>query len=127
MGLEPLTSPHYKSDVQPTAPCHPCLLYENIYHISPNKLHGTCLYNGHWTLDNLYSVVTTRQCNPPMSQFNSLCNEFTGFWSMFMYITKTINLCLSLRLHTSKQLGFVNYTHNVSIIEQSSSLTLTLR
>jgi len=33
----------------------------------------------------LYSVVITGQCNPPISQFNSLCNEFTSVWSMFIY------------------------------------------
>ena len=31
----------------------------------------------------LYSVVITRQSNPPISEFNSLCNEFTSVWSMF--------------------------------------------
>ena len=33
----------------------------------------------------LYSVVTTRKSNPPISQFNSPCYEFTSFWSMFVY------------------------------------------
>jgi len=33
----------------------------------------------------LYSVVITRQSNLPISQFNSLCNEFTSFGSMFEY------------------------------------------
>ena len=33
----------------------------------------------------LYSVVITQQSNPPISQFNSPCNEFTSFWSMFVY------------------------------------------
>jgi len=33
----------------------------------------------------LYSVVITRQSNPPISQFNSLCNELTSVWSMFVY------------------------------------------
>jgi len=32
-----------------------------------------------------YSVVITRQSNSPISQFNSLCNEFTSAWSMFVY------------------------------------------
>ena len=31
----------------------------------------------------LYSVVITRQSNPPISQFNSPCNDFTSVWSMF--------------------------------------------
>ena len=35
----------------------------------------------------LYSAVITRQSNPPISQFNSPCNEFTSFWSMFVYNT----------------------------------------
>jgi len=37
----------------------------------------------HWTWV-LYYVVITRQSNP---QFNSPCNEFTSFWSMFVYNT----------------------------------------
>jgi len=32
----------------------------------------------------LYSVVI-KCCNPPISQFNSLCNEVTSVWSMFVY------------------------------------------
>ena len=40
----------------------------------------------HWTRV-LYSVVITQQSNPPISQFNSLYNEFTSFWSMFIYNT----------------------------------------
>ena len=32
----------------------------------------------------LFSVVITQQSNPSISQFNSLCNEFTSFWSMFV-------------------------------------------
>ena len=43
-----------------------------------------------WT-QALYSVVITRQSNSPISQFNSLCNEFTSFWSMFIYNTKVSN------------------------------------
>ena len=44
----------------------------------------------------LYSVVITLQSNPPISQFNSLCNEFLSVWTMFVYnkqvfkTTKTI-------------------------------------
>ena len=33
----------------------------------------------------LYSVVITRQSNPPIAQFNSLCNEFWSVLSMFVY------------------------------------------
>ena len=56
------------------------VLYENIDQILPNKLHGpmhykigiTCVYNGHvfYTL-----FVITCQSNPPISQFNSPCND----------------------------------------------------
>ena len=35
----------------------------------------------------LYSVVITWQSNPPISQFNSSCNEFPSVWSMFVYNT----------------------------------------
>ena len=33
----------------------------------------------------LYSVVITTQSNPTISQYNSLCNEYTSLWSMFAY------------------------------------------
>ena len=33
----------------------------------------------------LYSVVLTQQSNPPISQFNRPCNEFTSVWSMSVY------------------------------------------
>ena len=46
------------------------------------KIGVTCVYSGHRVL---YSVVIKLQSNPPISQFNSLCNEFTSFWSMFVY------------------------------------------
>ena len=35
----------------------------------------------------LYSVVLTRQSNPPISQFNRLYNEFTSVWSILPYYT----------------------------------------
>ena len=41
----------------------------------------TCIQ---WT-HVLYSVVITRQSNPPISQYNSPCNKFTSFCSMFVY------------------------------------------
>ena len=41
-----------------------------------------------WTR-GLYSVVVTRQSNPPISQFNRPCNEFTIGWPMFVYNTHT--------------------------------------
>ena len=47
----------------------------------------------------LNSVVLTGQSNPPISQFNTPCNEFTSVWSMFVY-----NTCLVI--HRSK----VTYT-----------------
>jgi len=42
-----------------------------------------CIY---WARD-IYFVVITQQSNPPISQFDSLCNEFTSDWSMFVYKT----------------------------------------
>ena len=73
------------------------ILHTNLDQTLPNKLHGpahctigdTCVCNGH-------RVVITRQSTPPISQFNSTCNEFTSFWSMFVYMTCTCinNSCL---------------------------------
>ena len=48
------------------------------------KIGDTCVYNV------LYSVVTTSQTNPLISQFNGPCNEFMSVWSMFLY-----NRCLN--------------------------------
>ena len=39
----------------------------------------------------LYYVMITCQSNPSILQFNSLCNEFTSVWSMFVYNTKTVD------------------------------------
>ena len=65
-----------------------CVLYRNIDLKLRNKQHGemhckigvTCVYNGH-----RFCTLITRQSNPPISQFISLCNEFTSFWSIFLY------------------------------------------
>jgi len=35
----------------------------------------------------LDSVGITWQSNSPISKFNSLCNELTNVWSMFVYST----------------------------------------
>ena len=50
----------------------------------PNALQNRCYMCIQWTRV-LYSVVITRQCNPHISQINSLCNKLTSFWSMFVY------------------------------------------
>ena len=46
----------------------------------------------------LYSVVITRQSNPPISQFSSPCTEFKSVWSMFVY-NPNIDLKLRNKLH----------------------------
>jgi len=66
------------------------LFYEKIHQTLPNKSHGpmyckigdTCVDSGHVFYTR---YVITRQSNPPISQFNSLCNWFTSLWSMFVY------------------------------------------
>ena len=65
------------------------LLYMNVDLKLQNKFHRqmhykigvTYVYNRHV----FYTVVITRQSNPPISTFSSLCNEFTSVWSMFVY------------------------------------------
>ena len=46
-----------------------------------------------------WTYVITRQSNPPISQSNSLCNEFTSVWSMFVYssINDVVFFCTYLR------------------------------
>jgi len=64
-----------------------------------NKLHGPmhCKIGVTFVL---YSVVITRQSNPSISQFRSPCNEFTSFWSMFVYnnLSKVINIKIQIEL-----------------------------
>ena len=55
-----------------------------------NALQNRCYMCIQWTRA-LYSVVITGHSNPPISQFNSLCNEFTSVWSMFVHITSFFN------------------------------------
>ena len=50
----------------------------------PNILQNRCYMCIQWTRV-LYSVVITWQSDPPISQFNSPCNELTSVWSMFVY------------------------------------------
>jgi len=50
----------------------------------------------------LYYVVITRKSNPPISQFNSPCNEFTSVWSMFVY---NINNTGTMYTNSSKQVA----------------------
>ena len=40
----------------------------------------------------LYSVVKTWQSNSPISQFNSLCNEFTSVWPLCLYTI--LDICI---------------------------------
>ena len=46
-------------------------------------LQNRCYMCIQWTRV-LYYVVITQQSNSPISQFNSLCNEFMIVWSMFV-------------------------------------------
>ena len=78
------------------------VLYENINQIFPNKLHGpihyvicvTYVYNGHVLYTRNY-VVITRQSNPPISQLNSSCHEFTSVLSMCVYNNNHLMIILS--------------------------------
>ena len=51
----------------------------------------------------LCSAVITWQSNPPSSQFNNLCNEFTSAWSVCVYNTGTLTssdrTCLKQHTH----------------------------
>ena len=58
-----------------------------------------------WTQDK-YSVIT-RQSNPPISQFNSPCNEFTSVWSMFVY--NSVALLMSVTDLNSFSMADVSY------------------
>ena len=48
------------------------------------KIGVTCVYNVHVFYTRF---VITQQSNPPISHFNSPCNEFRSFGSMFVYNT----------------------------------------
>jgi len=53
-----------------------------------NALQNRCYMCIQWT-QVLYSVVITQQSNPPISQFNRWCNDFTSVLSMFVYMYNT--------------------------------------
>ena len=55
-------------------------------------MQNRCYMSIEWTRV-IYSLVITRQSNPPISQFNSPCNEFTSFWSMFLYNKPFVSFC----------------------------------
>ena len=55
----------------------------------------TCVYNGYL----FYTLVITRQSNPPSSQFHSPCNDFTSFWSICVY-----NACIFVSTVSNIQL-----------------------
>ena len=52
--------------------------------IDQMRITNRCYMCIQWTRV-LYAVVITRQSNPPISQVNSPCNEFTSVWSMCVY------------------------------------------
>jgi len=56
----------------------------------------------------IYSVVIAWQSNPPILQFNSPCDEFTSVWSMFVYNTFPIRICLHIQTEVSTQI-LLNY------------------
>ena len=73
----------------------------------------------------IYSVVITWLSNPPISQFNNLCNEFTSVWSLFLYniIYKisSSSLCTLLNMtshHTVKKYNIKSWIiHLVNIVQ----------
>ena len=68
---------------------HPLVLYENVDHILTltNMHYKMCIQ---WT--RVLYVVITWQSIPPISNFNSPCNEFTSVWSMFVYNNNVLTL-----------------------------------
>ena len=58
--------------------------YSRIKYIDHNALQNRCYMCIQWTRV-IYSGVITWQSYPLISQFNSLCNEFTSVWSMLVY------------------------------------------
>ena len=72
------------------------------------KIGVTCVYNGHGFL---YYVVLTWQCNQPISQFSSACNEFMSVWSMFVYNRKGEKYICRSYICTTVDIGFKS-SHN---------------
>ena len=56
----------------------------------------------------LYSVVITWQSNPPISQFNSPCNEFTSIYVCIQYPKQTalLILCPQILKYSQQVNGF---------------------
>ena len=86
----------------------------------------------------LYSVVITWQSNPPISQFNSPCNEFMSVWSMFVYNTYTLthSFLVSKQMNTTsvsvwlslgktyEQLGHYNMCSLVSKLYETVTILI---
>ena len=56
-----------------------------------------------WTRVLITLLYQTRQSNPPISQFNSQCNEFTSFWSKFVY--NSISTLVSKQKNKNRTVG----------------------
>ena len=54
------------------------------------QIRVTHLFNGQEII--ISSIIMTLQSNPPISQFNRLCNEFTSVWSMLQCNTAMLKL-----------------------------------
>ena len=68
------------------------LLYENIDQILPEYIIWTNALKNRWYMCIQWTRVLNSiwQHDPHVSQFNSLCNEFTSVWSMFAYNNRTM-------------------------------------
>ena len=67
-----------------------CYCMRTLTRYSRINYNGTMYYKSRYPMcihctRGIYSVVITWQSNPPFSQLNSPCNEFTSVWSMFVY------------------------------------------
>ena len=71
-----------------------------------NVLQIRCYMCIQWTCV-LYSVVLTWQSNPPISPFNSPCNELTSVWSMF-------DVCIQSTFLFPRQFTYTLWTRNTT-------------
>jgi len=62
------------------------------------------------TTRDIYSIVTTRQSNPPISKCSRPCNQFTSVWSMFQCIFAP------LRSNTSQKTKYVLFTYSKCLL-----------
>ena len=91
-----------------------------------SMVQGRCYMYILWTRA-LYSAVITRQSNPPLSQFNSLCNKFKSFWAMFLYNSRSKILINNFFSASYRQCTAMNHLDSVESRQSNENVPQPLK